>query len=161
MPPKKKSKKAVAAEPSAAAPPPAAIPVDPRTLTPDGIEQLRKLSQYRPQRLQVGGVQLVGVGLLGNEATPPPPPPVTLQIVQINKCQCTQTDTHTYMMIPHMVSSTDITRFVCPPVLCVCVCRFHRSTFLVVGRCTISDPTNSNTNQRQHEWNTYITPDEQ
>jgi hypothetical protein len=92
MPPRKKAK---AGAPAAAAATgggggtaaSAAPPAAPRTVTADGIEKLRALSQHRPHRLQVGGVQLAA-----SASASAPPAPVTLQVIQINRCQ-----THTHI----------------------------------------------------------------
>lgn len=98
MPPKKHKAKPSAATEAAVAVDTAAPVADaasplvsPLTLTPDGIEQLRVLSRHRPHRLAVGGVGVAIVSHVEAAVIQPPPSPVTLQIVQIQRCQTPHT----------------------------------------------------------------------
>lgn len=106
MPPKKRSKVTAAgraaisvietaagaapagADGAAAAAAAAAAPLA-SPLTVGGIDALRALSKHRPQRVALGGMALGGAAMAASApaALAPPPPPVTLQIVEVQRCQ--------------------------------------------------------------------------
>lgn len=122
MPPKKKVKAVGGAAAAAPAPAAADAPTQPDlTLTPDGVSQLRALAQHRPHRIPIGGFHLAAAGA----AVPPPPPPapVTLQIVQINRCQSAARERASDTCVhAREMEAWYLTRFSVPRVVCCRLC---------------------------------------